>query len=581
MNAQDAPTILIPLNQIKPNPYQPRQDEDIETITEIAVNIFRNGLMQTPSARAVNGHYELVFGHTRRAAFELLATKGIPEAEIPADKRFAEMPLYVRELSDRQMFEMAVSENLKRRDLNSIEQATAMKRYMEDFKANSKEAAELFGVNDATVRGKVRLLDLPEEAQQKLAEGVISEGTARTLLSMQKVASKQAIVETISRIEKNKNNALPDEVIEDSLGKLKDVVELWDDNRRDGKPRSAWSNGWLLDMKNFPNRLLPALTPVDAAIALEIQNEPKTMEEVSTWIEASLGHLPDLDMETLKIPDHLVEKLYHLINPPACTACPFYTKVRGSHYCGLKICYERKTAAWYENTLQQASKNLGIAIYDPADGKYAVLDSYNHRTLFNSRHKDLRLILASKINSRGYQSFDGIDDDVALVVATGEAIAKMNSRGAAQSAGGKLTEAEKTERRRMKIYRMRRREFMWEFTAIAKSIFDGVPYEALLKINRWNNVLIDDQPPTKVIVPDNAKVDDHKTEYQRRMLVWRLIMHDSSHYRRSSMADMLEAFEKHAKEWGVKIPKALIKRAEEWDAEIKAVAAATLKAKKS
>ena len=122
----------------------------------------------------------------------------------------------------------------------------------------------------------------------------------------------------------------------------------------------------------------------------------------------------------------------------------------------------------------------------------------------------------------------------------------------------------------MKIYRMRRREFMWEFTAVAKSIFDGVPYEVLLKINRWENVLIDDQPPTKVIVPDNATVDDHKTEYQRRMLVWRLIMNDSSHYRRMSMADMVKGFEKHAKEWCVKIPKSLVKKADEWDAEIKA-----------
>jgi ParB family chromosome partitioning protein len=89
MTAQTAQAVLIPLKQIKPNPYQPRQDEDIATITEIAINIFRNGLMQTPSARAANGHYELVFGHTRRAAFELLATRGIGSRDA-TDKRFAD-----------------------------------------------------------------------------------------------------------------------------------------------------------------------------------------------------------------------------------------------------------------------------------------------------------------------------------------------------------------------------------------------------------------------------------------------------------------------------------------------------------
>ena len=579
MNEQ---AVLIPLKQIKPNPYQPRQDEDIASITEIAINIYRNGLMQTPSARAVNGHYELVFGHTRRAAFELLATRGVPEAEIPSDKRFAEMPLHVRELSDRQMFEMAVSENLKRRDLNSIEQATAMKRYMEDFKATSKEAAELFGVNDATVRGKVRLLDLPEEAQQKLAQGVISEGTARTLLSMQKVASKEAIVKTISRIEKNKDNALPDDVIDDSIGRLEGIVELWDDNRRDGKPRSAWSNGWLLDMKNFPNKLLPQLTPVDMALALGVQDDQKVLAQINDAFVAT-----DEDMHEYfkrcwaeKRPD-LFQKWEHLVNPPSCTSCPFYTKVRGSHYCGLKTCHTRKTAAWHESLLYQASKDLGIAIYDEKDGKYAVLDSSDHRPLFASKHKDLRLIMTSRHGSRGYQYFSGIESDVMLVVATGEAIAKMKSKGAAQSAGGKKSAQELAEMRMMRVYRVRRKELLWEFTASAKSMFDAVAHKALLKINSWENVWQDDQPPQDVVVPDNAKVDDAKTDYLRRMLVWRLIVRDSSHYHRESMASILKNLQEHAKDWAVKIPKALIKKAEEWDAEIKAVSVATLKAKKS
>lgn len=575
MNEQ---AVLIPLKQIKPNPYQPRQEEDAATITEIAINIYRNGLMQTPSARTVNGHYELVFGHTRRAAFELLATQGIPEAEIPADKRFSEMPLYVRELSDRQMFEMAVAENIKRRDLDAIEQATAMQRYMDDFKATSKEAAELFGVNDATVRGKVRLLELPTEAQQKIASGEISEGTGRTLLSMQKVASKEAIVKAISKIEKQKNNSLPDEVIEDAIGQLEDVVELWDDNRRDGKPRSAWSNGWLLDMKNFPNKLLPELTPVDIAMALGIQDNQQAIAKANTWYMIKMGRAEHRELD---LSPELIEKLEHLINPPACTACPFYTKVRGSHYCGMKTCHTRKTAAWYESTLQQASKNMGISIYDPADGKYAVLDSYDHRVLFNSKHKGLRLLSAGEFKGSAYQHFDGIEREVGIVVATGEAIAKMKSKGAAQSAGGKKSAQELAEMRMMRVYRVRRKELLWEFTAAAKSMFDAVSHKALLKINSWENVWQDDEPPKEVVVPDNAKVDDAKTDYLRRMLVWRLIIHDSSHYQRESMASMLKDLQEHAKDWGVKIPKALIKKAEEWDAEIKAVAAATLKAKKS
>ena len=74
-------SVLVELNQIENNPYQQRQDEDTDAIAEIAVSIFRNGLLQIPSARAVNGHYQLVFGHTRKAAYEMLATKGVPGAK--------------------------------------------------------------------------------------------------------------------------------------------------------------------------------------------------------------------------------------------------------------------------------------------------------------------------------------------------------------------------------------------------------------------------------------------------------------------------------------------------------------------
>src|SRR5690348_3249528 len=108
---------LVPLDLIDPNPYQPRQTEDTEAVAEIADSIARNGLMQIPSARQVNGRYQLAFGHTRLAAFKMLQEEC--------------MPLVIRELDDLQMFELGVSENIKRRDLNPIEQAEAMRRYMQ------------------------------------------------------------------------------------------------------------------------------------------------------------------------------------------------------------------------------------------------------------------------------------------------------------------------------------------------------------------------------------------------------------------------------------------------------------------
>ena len=276
---------LISWRLISDNPYQPRAVDDPEHIKKLGRSIAAEGLLQKPTARKFGnngaGIVQLAFGHSRRKAFEWLREHWQAEGLTNRYNGYTVMPVDMQDLSDEEMYRQAITENVQRKDLAPTELSKALKRYMDEFNASSKQAAELFGMNDATVRGMVRLLELPEAAQVALDAGKISQGTARTLLSVQRIAPKEAIVTILNKIEKNENNALPDEVIEDSIGRLKDVVELWDDNRRDGKPRSAWSNGWLLDMKAFPNKLLPALTPVDAAIALGIQDDPKTMEKVS------------------------------------------------------------------------------------------------------------------------------------------------------------------------------------------------------------------------------------------------------------------------------------------------------------
>jgi ParB/RepB/Spo0J family partition protein len=524
MTTQTDPFVSVPLDKIVYNRYQPRTTMDPAELKTLAESIKRNNLMQKPTARLQeDGCYELAFGHRRYEAYKILAAK---------DPAYNSMPLIIRELDEKQMFEFAWEENHERVDLNPVDQGEAYATYMRVFGATSKQAGEYFRVSEETIRQKQRYTKLPEQVKEKMRKGEVNENTARALLSMQKIASDEAIVKTVKVIEKEHENATPEQVVEDIIGNSKDVVDMWDSNRKDGKPRSAWSNGWLLDMRNFPNHLLPAMS----------------VEQVGAY----------------------EKHIDHLVNPPACTACPFYLRVRGSHYCGLKICYERKTIAWHQDTIQQASNNLGIAIYDKEDGRYAVLDSYSHKPLFNSRHKGLRLILTSQAG-RSYQYFDGISSDVVLVVATGDAIEKMVRKGSSGGVrGGKKTEAEKAEMRRMKVYRRRRKDLIWEFTGVAKSIFAGVPAEALREIKNWKFVGVDDNPPTETIMPENGKMDAAKADYFRRLVIWRMVFDDSSHYRRDTMADMLKDFEKHAKEWGIKIPKSLVKQAEEWDAEIKA-----------
>ena len=333
-------------------------------------------------------------------------------------------------------------------------------------------------------------------------------------------------------------------------------------------------------MKNFPNKLLPAVTPVDAAIALGIQDNEKAKKLVSEYLEYVDGlsadpkfiedvtaHARTWKNKLNKLDPEYVARLHHLINPPACTACPFYTKVRGSHYCGIKVCHTRKSAAWKTNIVQDASKQLGIGIYEKADGAYVVL-SYDHHALFNSRHKGLRLLPKSQWKHHLYQyGYAGVNDDACVVVATGEAIAKTNKSGG-RSVGGKLTEREKADRRAMRIYRMRRIELLWEYTAAAQYLFDGVPIGALRKLCGWEHLGIDDRIPNEHDHPLTG-TDAKQLEFQRRSLIWRLIVGETSHYTRSHLVTLLDRFYKITQ---VKAPKALTKRAEEWDAEIESAA---------
>lgn len=518
---------LINLTLIDDNPYQDRGS--YADIAELGRSIALNGLEQMPKARLTGKRYQLKFGHRRKRAFEWLRDNWKAEGLTDRCQGYTIMPLDVDAFSDEEMFDGVVIENVHRDDLKVTEKARLLRRYKEAHpEATSEKIGLVFNMNAATVRGMDIFLDLPEEGQALLDKGIISQGAARLLHSMMKIASKEEVLETIKMIEAEKGITQPEEVIDNRIDHLENTEDMWND-QHGGKPRSGY-RGWLLDMKSFPNKLLPAMT-VEQAGAYEAQID-------------------------------------HLLNPPACTACPFYTKVRGSHYCGIRLCHQRKQVAWELSMVEQASKSTKIAKYTEADGTYRALSTYSDKAMFDKRHTDLRLIAKSKVGGYPYQSFDGVNDDYAIVVATGEELLGKLARSSGSTGGvrgGKKTEKEKTEMRAMKVYRMKRLELMWEYTAAAQSIFENAPVGVLNKLNEWNHIGIDDRIPDEYSHPSTGDAAQ-KLSFQRRALVWRLIMDKTSHYTRSGMVDALDKF---AHVTGVKAPKTLVKRAGEWDAEIK------------
>ena len=177
--------VRVLLADIEDNPYQVRTTYDESHLTALATSIHEVGLLQVPVARKVGKKCQLAFGHRRKRAFEQLYRTDW--AAIVSHT----MPLIVLDLTDREMFEISISENLKREDLSPIDRATALRKYMDEFGATSRQAAQLFGIPEGTVRGTVRLLKLPEEAQQQVRTGQMSQSQARSILRKPETASKR------------------------------------------------------------------------------------------------------------------------------------------------------------------------------------------------------------------------------------------------------------------------------------------------------------------------------------------------------------------------------------------------------
>jgi ParB family chromosome partitioning protein len=169
-----------------------------------------------------------------------------------SDGRFCRMPLNVEELTDLQMFEKGVAENIDRRDLNDIEKAEAMRAYMEGFGKSSAEAAAFFHCSPEAVRGTVRLLNLPEGAKNAVRQGVVNVTAARTLLTLQSIAGEAAVVEAVSDMGTGIYDT-PAEAIEAQF-QAKAV-------------RFDFSASWA-NPRRFPTWHLPALTRADIKDAL-------------------------------------------------------------------------------------------------------------------------------------------------------------------------------------------------------------------------------------------------------------------------------------------------------------------------
>jgi ParB family chromosome partitioning protein len=155
---------------IESNPFQPRRDFDEAEIDALAESLLQHGLLQPVLVRRIDERYQLVAGERRlRAAIKA---------------GWNEVPVQVVEADDRRTAEIAIVENLQRKDLNPLEKAASFQRYLETYGTKQEELAQRLHIDRSTIANLIRLLELPQEVQQAVRAGTISQGHARALLPL-------------------------------------------------------------------------------------------------------------------------------------------------------------------------------------------------------------------------------------------------------------------------------------------------------------------------------------------------------------------------------------------------------------
>jgi ParB family chromosome partitioning protein len=164
------PDLMVPVEALHPNPDQPRRDFDAAALEELAASIREKGVIQPLIVRPrPAGGYEIVAGERRWRASQLAQRH--------------EVPVLVRDLSDTEVLEIAIIENIQRADLNAIEEAMGYRQLMDRFGHTQERMAEALSKSRSHIANLLRLLNLPEEVQRHLREGQLSAGHARALIT--------------------------------------------------------------------------------------------------------------------------------------------------------------------------------------------------------------------------------------------------------------------------------------------------------------------------------------------------------------------------------------------------------------
>jgi len=195
--------ILCGIEDVYPNKEQPRKVFNEEALADLAASIKENGIIQPIIVRrrdSDTGAYQIISGERRWRACQKAGLK--------------EISVIIKDVSDREVLQLALIENIQREDLNPIEQAEGYKKLIDGFMFTQEDLAERIGKNRATIANSLRLLKLPDNVKEHLSDGRVSEGHARSLLALHSKSDMDSV------LKKTLDNGLSVRALEKLIKKL-------------------------------------------------------------------------------------------------------------------------------------------------------------------------------------------------------------------------------------------------------------------------------------------------------------------------------------------------------------------------
>ena len=181
-------TVKLSINDIEPNRDQPRKEFDEQALSELADSIAQHGVLQPLLVRPIlDGGYQLVAGERRWRAARMAG--------------LTEVPVVIRSMSDREMMELAMIENLQREDLNPVEEAEGFRQLMETYDLTQEDVAKAVGKSRPAVANAMRLLSLPDELLALVEEGKLTAGHARAILSLKEKPQQLAVAQKVINLQ--------------------------------------------------------------------------------------------------------------------------------------------------------------------------------------------------------------------------------------------------------------------------------------------------------------------------------------------------------------------------------------------